>query len=452
MLLITISINGTLSRFLAIDFEQNVDRAKKTFNTAFFSLLLAVLFLLPLAVLFSFNIESFLNIPEESLTEAHYLFLLVFIAFLLNAFTSLYSSVAYVKNRIDLRNASIILTRVITILVLIGVFVYGFIEVQIYGFAVLVGTIVGLSYSFYVFKKLSPELKIKIEHFDKESLSRMATMGFWLIINQIGVLFFLQTDIIILNYFKGAELSGTYAVLLQWSFLIRALVAIIAGVIGPLVLNLYAIKDLVQLKQLTLFSTKVLGLFTVFISSILIYFSGDILYIWVGQDFVQYKWVFILLMVHLGFNLATSAIVNINVAYNKVKIPGIVTLVTGLLNVLLGIFLLLYTSFGLYGIAIAGLVSLTLKNFVFTPYYAARIMKMDYKSFYKPILPSILVTIGVLLLTVFLPSDFLSIGDSYLKLFFYMISFAIILSLFIYQALLKKGEKSQLVEVVKSKI
>jgi membrane protein EpsK len=451
MLIVTISINGTLSRFLALDFEVNPNRSIKTFNTAFYLLLMLTVVFLPATILFSFFSEDFLNIPDHIISDAHLLFFFVFIAFFLNTFSSLYNSVAYVKNRIDLRNISIILTKVLTIVVLFAVFASDFVRIQVYGVAVLVGTVVGLVYSYRVFKKLAPELKISFKYFDKKHLSDISTMGFWIIINQIGVLFFLQSDILVINYFKGAELSGIYAVLLQWSFLIRALVAIIAGVIGPLVLNLYAKKEVHQLRKITVFSTKILGLFTVLISSVLIYFAKDILYIWIGQDFVQYKWVFILLLVHLGYNLSVSAISNLNVAYNKVKIPGIVTLITGLLNIVLGIILLVYTNLGLYGIAIAGLVALTIKNLIFTPYYAAKIMRMDLFTFYKPIIPIIGLSGIVIMFTILVPSDFLTIGDNLFKLILAMIGLAGIISLIMYQFLLNGSEKNLLLGMIKSK-
>ena len=229
MLIITISINGTLSRFLSIDFEDGNLKANKTFNTAFYSMTALVLLLLPLAIFFSFNSEKFLNIPDRLIKDSNWLFFTVLMAFLLNAFSSLFNSIAFVKNRIDLRNSAVIITRIATLAILVLFFNLGIIKIQVFGIATLVATIFGFFYSLYIFKTLSPELEINFHYFDKEQLKEISTLGFWLIVNQIGVLFFLQSDIIIINYFKGAELSGIYATLLQWSFLIRSVVGLHLG-------------------------------------------------------------------------------------------------------------------------------------------------------------------------------------------------------------------------------
>ena len=226
---------------------------------------------------------------------------------------------------------------------------------------------------------------------------------------------------------------------------------IASGVIGPLVLGLFAKNLFKELKDLTIFSTKILGLFTTFITSIFIYFSQDILFVWLGEEFIQFKWLFITILFHLGFNLAVSSIININIAYGKVKIPGFVALGTGLLNIILGTSLLLYTDLGLFSVAISGLIALTLKNFLFTPIYAAKIMGLNLMVFYKPIIPSILLLIGIILLSVSFPSTYFNIENSVLKLVLFSCIFAGGLGILIYKFFLSSKEIEQLINLAKSK-
>jgi O-antigen/teichoic acid export membrane protein len=452
MLLVTVSINGTLSRFLSLDFEKNSVSANKTFNTAFFSLLILILVLLPLSIYFSFNASAFLSIPIRVLDDSKWLFLTVLIAFLINTFASLYNSIAYVKNRIDLRNGSVIISRLST-LVFLGLFFYlGFIKIHAFGIATLIATFLGLIYSYFTFKKLANEITISFKYFDSTQLRRMSSLGFWLIINQIGVLFFLQTDIIIVNHLKGAELSGVYATLLQWSFLIRTLVGIVSGILGPLVLSLFAKEQFERLKTITVFSTKILGLFTSFVSCIIIYFSRDILLIWLGVGYIQYQWLFILTIVHLGFNLSVSSIVNLNIAYNKVKVPGYVALGTGLLNVLVGYLLLKYSALGLYSIAIAGFISLSIKNLFFTPYYAAKIMNISRSTYFRPIYPSFLIVSGILILVVVYPSSHFQIAQSWLKLILHMGGFSLVLAAILFKVSLTDKDRQEISSLILSKV
>jgi len=448
MLLFTISINGALSRFFSIDLYVSEKKVSQTFNTAFFTMVVVVIVLLPVSMIFSFNVEHVLNIPAHVVKESHLLFFLVFMSFFFNTFSSVFNSVAYVKNRIDLRNISVIIEKLVQLILLILLFSFNFIQIQVYGIAVFISTLLACIYSYVVFKRLVPFIKITPEDFSCASFKEMLTLGVWLIVNQIGVLMFLQTEVLIINYIKGPALSGVYAALIQWSLLIRAITGVLSGVTGPLILNLYALKDRNALNELTKFSIKLIGIFTTCIVAVLIYFSSDILYLWLGADFVQYKYVFMWIVFHLGFNLSSSPIANLNIAFNKVCLPGIVTLLTGVSNIILGIVFLKYTDLGLMGVALSGCFFLTLKNFVFTPVYAAKIMKINYFSYYKPIMPTILITVFILFLSYVWPSSRLGMENGYVSLIGSAVLFFLILTVAVYYAFFNRSERSLLLSLI----
>lgn len=451
MVLVTISINGTLSRFLSIDFESNNDDVNKTFSTSFF-LLVGLFFLLsPFALYFLIEPDRFLNIDPKDLNDAIVLFSFTIIAFLLNSFASLFNSIPYVKNRIDLRNISLIINRLGIVVFIVILFLFGFINVKSYGIAVFSATLFSIIYSIRTAKKVFPPLQIRLRFFDKTQLIRISKLGFWLIVNQIGVVLFLQTDIIIVNKMLGAKLSGVYGTLVQWSFLIRTVVGMLAGVLGPLVLSLYAKNKIVQLISLTKFSTKLLGVFSSLIAITIVYFSKNILGIWLGEEFEQYYKVLILIVFHLGFNNGYSSVINLNIAYNKAKMPGIVTVLTGIINILLGIFLLKYTNLGLIGIAVASCICLTLKNLIFTPLYLSHIMKLSILTYVRPIIPSIIITTVGLVLTFVFPSSLFNI-KGYLALGLYGGTFIIIVSIASWLLFFTKAEKQQLIKLVLSKV
>ncbi|MDM1465226.1 oligosaccharide flippase family protein [Myroides odoratimimus] len=451
MVLVTISINGTLSRYLSIDFEKNKNDVNKTFSTSFYLLLGLMLLLLPLVIYFLLNPERFLSIEQSDLQDAKSLFLFTIIAFIMNSFASLFNSIPYVRNRIDLRNIALIINRLGIVVFIVILFLIGYINIQAYGVAVFLATFFSLFYSIRTARKIFPELSIKLRFFDRYQLMRIARLGFWLIINQIGVVLFLQADIIIVNKILGAKQSGVYGTLIQWSFLVRTLVSMVAGVLGPLVLSLYAKNKIKELIDLTKFSTKVLGIFSAIISITIVYFSKDILGIWLGKEFEVYYYILMLIVFHLGFNNGYSSVINLNIAYNKAKIPGLVTILTGGINIAIGIWLLKYTSLGLFGVAIAGCISLTLKNLIFTPLYLSHIMKLDKKIYLKPILPSLIITIIGLIITFLVPSSVLGI-QSFASLIFYGGVFVVVISICSWLLFFTPAEKSQLKSLAYSKI
>ena len=115
----------------------------------------------------------------------------------------------------------------------------------------------------------------------------------------------------------------------------------------------------------------------------------------------------ILMVFHLAINLSVMPLFSINVAYNKIRVPGIVTLLMGGMNISLAILLPLLAGWGFYGVAVAGAIVLTLKNAVFTPWYASKVMNIKILAFAWPMLPGIISTIIIaivgLIIGAFLP-------------------------------------------------
>jgi len=100
----------------------------------------------------------------------------------------------------------------------------------------------------------------------------------------------------------------------------------------------------------------------------------------------------IVLTIHMTINLAVLPLFSINVAHNRVRIPGILTFFMGFGNLALAIALPLLTGWGYYGIAIAGAIVLTLKNALFTPWYATRVLKINSHAFTRSMLPGVVAT------------------------------------------------------------
>jgi membrane protein EpsK len=101
-----------------------------------------------------------------------------------------------------------------------------------------------------------------------------------------------------------------------------------------------------------------------------------------------------LMTIHLCVNLAVSPLFGLQNATNRVRTPAIVTIIMGLGNLGLAIFLAGPMGWGLYGVAGAGAIALTAKNLIFTPLYNAYILHRRLDTFLWEMLPLVLVTLG----------------------------------------------------------
>ena len=105
-----------------------------------------------------------------------------------------------------------------------------------------------------------------------------------------------------------------------------------------------------------------------------------------------------IMLCHLAINVGVMPLFHIQEAMNKVKIPALVTLFMGIINLVLAISFVKYLNWGIYGVAVAGAIVLTAKNALFTPVYAAKILRLPWHIFVRPFLSSLGLLIGLMLL------------------------------------------------------
>ncbi len=384
--LVTLALNGAVSRYLVIALHKNdSDEANRIFNTAFWSLALVSVILVPLSGVFAWLTPKIFNVPIHLTTQVQGLFFLALFSFIVSVFSAVFSVSTFVYNRLDLRNLIDIGNILVRTVLIVLFFVLLSVNLINVGIAYLFGGLMSLIFGYLFFRKLTPSIKISRQYFDFSKLKELTTMGGWLVINQIGTLLFLEIDLIVANILFGALEAGKYGAIIQWNFLLRSLAGVIAGVLTPMVFISYAKGETQKIVNMSQRAVKFMGLGMAVPVGLLCGFAKPLLTIWLGNDFAQYTLLFLLLTFNLVVNLAVIPLFAINNALNRVKVPGWVTLILGVVNLLLAIILAKIFGWGLYGIAAAGAIVLTLKNVIFTPIYASYILKIPYNTFIKPI-------------------------------------------------------------------
>lgn len=373
-------------------------KANITYNTALFGTLGIILLTLPLMVVICYYAPSFFDIPRSQENDARILFLGIISAFLVRSWSSNFGISLFAYNRLDLQN----LINGINILVQVGIIVLLFnlfTPSLIYiGVGYLVGSILAFIITIMFSRKVNPNLKVNIKDFHKSKVKEITATGGWIIINQIGALLFLQIDLIVINKLFGTVAGGEYSIVLTWSALLRSIAAMIAGVLTPVILTYYAKEKTDDLVNLSKSSVKLMGLAIALPIGYICGFAPQLLSLWVGPEFMKLSPLVLLLLPHLVINLSVSPLFSINVSYNKVRVPGIVTLLMGIGNLLLAIIIPYITGWNYYGVAIAGAIVLTLKNSLFTPWYATKVLGVSRTTFVSSMLPGIiamLMTVGM---------------------------------------------------------
>lgn len=389
------ALNSAVGRFLTIDLRRGAfGTADRTFNTAFWGSVGFGAILLPLVLGISVAAPLLFNVPAGEEQATQWLFATIMIAYLLSVVQSVFTVSPFASNRFDLINVVNVARLFGRIAVIVALFALLIPQVWQVGLGTLVGTLAALVVAVVLWRRLTPELSIDLRAFDRSRLRDLFGMGGWMTVNQVGSLLFLQIDLIIVNIVLGAEAGGRYGSVLQWSVLLRTLADAIAGVVTPVLLGQYARGDMAGIATTSKQAVKLLGLGIALPVGLVCGLSSPLLNAWLGADFTDLSLLLIVLTAHLSINLAVKPLFSAQVALNKVKWPGMVTLMMGVLNVVLAVWWVDWGVYGL-GVALAGAVVLTIKNTLFTPLYAAHIEGLAWHTYLRCLIPGIVGTVAV---------------------------------------------------------
>jgi O-antigen/teichoic acid export membrane protein len=152
-------------------------------------------------------------------------------------------------------------------------------------------------------------------------------------------------------------------------------------------LAFYALKKTESMIAITQSAVKFMGLAMALPVGLICGFAPQLLTIWVGAEYAYLAPLMVLLTAHLAINVSVKPLFPINVAHNRVMIPGLMTILFGVLNLVLSIAIPLMTGWGYYGVAVAGAIALTFRHTLFVPWYAARVLKIRMATYLKSIIP-----------------------------------------------------------------
>lgn len=394
--ILTDSLNSAVSRHLTIDMQNpNKIIANRTYNSAFFGLSKIIAIVTPFVILVSYLAPPLFGVSSENSGDASWLFIGIGLAFLIRAWSSNFTVTLYGSNRLDLINTINLLNIVVQIALIFTLFSVFGPSLSYVGLSYLVGAVVATIAAYVLHRGSDQAPSINYGYYKKEKFREIARMGGWIIINQIGSLLLLNIDLIVVNYLYGNAVGGEYAIAFQWVGLLRGLAMTFISILGPIILISYAHGQRENIVSISRNAVKLTGIGIALPIGLICGFAPSVLSAWVGEQFVGLAPLMVLLTFHLIINTAVIPLFQINVAFNKVRLPAIVTLITGLGNLVLALALALIFEWGIYGVAVAGMISLTLKNVIFTPIYVSIVMGVPKVTFYPSVIPGVVATFSI---------------------------------------------------------
>jgi membrane protein EpsK len=230
-------------------------------------------------------------------------------------------------------------------------------------------------------------------------------MSTWVLINSIGFLLNTQVALIIVNKLFGDISGAEYSLAVLWSTLLIGIGSLVTNVFTPMTYSYYAKQDREGLIRFTSMAIKIVGLFIALPIALVCIFSSQLLTMWVGAEFAHLAPLIWICVVPIILTIMVSCISPIIIAYNCVRSWVMLSLPIGILNVILALLLPNIFGIGMYGVALAGLITIVFRHGVITPLFIANVVQIPVFTYLKKMLYGLggiiaLLIVGIVLLSV----------------------------------------------------
>lgn len=382
-MLLTGSISSSITRYIGVSYGQDEELTTVYYSTSFAALIGAAVVIMSVVVLMSFQIEHIFNIPSGCEYQSAVLFVMIMLASLIGSISSPFKVSAFLKHRFDIDNIIKVMGWGLHFGLLYFLFEWfspGLINV---GFAYIAMSALILISCFFMAQKLTPDLKIRLDHIRWNAFKEISKMGIWSFIDELGTLLFFSIDMAVVNICLGTVSGGQYAPVVQWGMLMSTLGGAVSGLFTPIVYTYVGQKNLDLLTKNTFRCMKYMGLLMAFPVGIVCGLGEQILNVWIGVEFGHLSIVLVTLVFPQVLYLSVAPLYAVNRGMNKVKIPATLTLIGGVVNCGFSIYVACFTSLGIWGVALVTSLCLCFRSIIFTCGYSSKILNKPFHLFIK---------------------------------------------------------------------
>lgn len=376
--IISVAFTAFIVRYIALSYHKGeMEEARAYYSSS----MAAVLSISGLVTLFSIflipNLQRFIIIPQELRVDVKILFALVFLNFCLSTIVVPFSAACYIKDKLTIYNIFKIASYVTEAVILLILFKFLQTRLWYVGIGLTAATTVILAGCFCVTKKYTPDLYLKRSLVSVKKVFELAQNGVWQSVNSLGSTLNSGLDLWITNLMLTGTALGQLAIAKTIGAIFSMLCSTISQAFQPRMLKAYAKgskDDLI--KELTL-AMRVSGFFTG--CAFAGFFALGRLYykLWIpNQDGELIYWLTIVTVLCSVAEGAAYPTYYINTLTTKKKVPSIITVISGLLNVGAMYVLLKYTSLGVFAVVWTTAVISMLNSFVFCAIYCPYTLKL----------------------------------------------------------------------------
>lgn len=412
----TIALTSFVVRYMFTSYHNHdMDNANAYYNSSIAGCLALSGTLCAVLLLIDSKLEWFIHIPNNLMMDVKILFAIMFVNFVIYTMITPFSAFAHIANRMDISGFIQIAAYFFNAIVLCILFLFAKPVVWYVGVGAVASSVVMLLGSMLMTKKMTPELIVRKNFVQLAKIKEILSHGIWNSFNALGNVLNSGLDLLISNLLLTDTVTGQVSVAKSLGLIVQGAYGIISQPFQPMLLKAYTEGSKKKLMQEMAKAIKICGCFANIVVAGFIALGKVYFQLWMpSQDHNALYW---LTVVTLFNGLTMSMIQPVYYVYTmtvKNKIPCIVTILSGLLNVVSMFVLLSCTSLGGYAVVGTTTCIMMTLNMTFNVLYAAHCLNVSPGSMYYSLCISLLsgavmIAVFKVITLVYLPAGWLEL-------------------------------------------
>lgn len=385
--LITTALNSMGARFISINYHSNErEKANKYYSSLIIGNIIIIAILILPALFCIYKLEDILHISNNNIMDVKILFLFVFMTFFATQIIGIFNISTYVTNKLYITNIIGLIKSMlngILLIILFGIFIPKIYFVSLIGFLLSVFTMI-LTYE--VKKKVLVDMKFSRNNFSIKCIRELIGSGIWNTINQCGNILMTGIDLLIANLLISPIEMGVLSIAKIIPNHIIQLAATINTNFSPALVITYSQGKREEILKQLRTSMKISSVLVSIPIMIFCIYGIEFYELWMPTMDAKVLAILSILtcMAFIPFS-GPQVLYNIYTTTNRLGVNAITVIMGGILNCIIVVVMVKFTSLGIYAIAGTSAVISVIRNLLITVPYTGRILGLKWYEFYKDV-------------------------------------------------------------------
>lgn len=453
--ILTMVINSVSGRFIAFEYHAGrILLASKYYSSVLVINIIFSLIICIFSAIFIYKIDAIINVSPELKSDAQIAFGLYFANFCLGLFNGIFSSLAFVVNKVYL-----IAFRSALASLVFGAFVFGlyyFLEPMISysAFAALISSVVVFITSLLIVKKLGLGVRFRLRLARLRLLKALFKSGAFNSFNSLSYSIVNGADLLLCNLLLNPAMVGIMAVSKSLIMTIESFIAMLSSVFSPKLTELYAKNLKAELLANLRFALRAQAFICLPPICAFVAVGAQFYTLWLPfKSTSEIAFIYSLAMIAAApalFSACMYPLLNLNIVVNSLRRPAMANLAMALCIFGSQLVFLEFTSWGLWAMFICASVCYMARIVLFDISNAARNLELPKGTFFIDFARNLVAFIALLAIILALKS-LISFSFSWLVLVLFGAFFCAFGYGFLFFVLFDKEQKTLFLELVKAR-